>query len=68
MRRVSPGAGPELALLWRMEEAKLLWAQGQQATAARVARTLMQGTQRGISPEMRARLMCLTAKWLADTR
>lgn len=56
----------------QMEEAKLLWAEGQRAqsqraTAARVARSLAQGSHRGVSAETRARLLCLTAKWLGDT-
>ena len=57
---------------WQMEEAKLLWAQGQQApsqqaTAARVVRSLAQGSHDGVSAATRARLLCLAAKWLGDT-
>jgi hypothetical protein len=66
--RVMGGAGPELALQMQMEAAKLLWAQGQQATAARMARSLEQGSQSGIDPDTHVRLKCLTAKWLAETR
>lgn len=63
---------PEQTMKWQIEEAKLLWAQGQQApsqraTAARVARGLVQAPQRGVSVKTRARLLCLTAKWLGDT-
>ena len=68
LRRVMPAAGPELALQWQMEDAKLLWAQGQHATAARMARSLEQGSQSGIGPDTCVRLKCLTAKWLAETR
>jgi len=64
--------GPDQTVLWQIEEAKVLWAQGQRApsqraTAARMARGLVQGSQQGVSADTRARLLCLAAKWLGDT-
>ncbi len=64
--------GSDQTVLWQIEEAKVLWAQGQRApsqraTAARMARGLVQGSQQGVSADTRARLLCLAAKWLGDT-
>ena len=64
--------GPDQTVQWQIEEAKILWAQGQhapsqRATAARVARGLVQGCPQDVSADTRARLLCLAAKWLGDT-
>ncbi|KAL4452130.1 hypothetical protein ABPG75_007792 [Micractinium tetrahymenae] len=62
---------------WRVEEAKLLWAQGQQDTAVALARSLLgarpqqQGGGSGSAAAaamQHAYLRSLTAKWLACTR
>lgn len=66
---------------WRLEEAKLLWAQGQQDTAVQLARSLL-ATQQGAQAAagggangsgagdslQHAYLRSLTAKWMSCTR
>jgi hypothetical protein len=56
------------ALLLQLEEAKLLWAQGQRAMAVRMAKGLAAAPGRDVSAEMRARLLCLAGKWLTQSR
>lgn len=53
-----------------MEEAKLLWAQGQQAVAVSMSRSLLEGARQNKQHDMLAyaRLLSLTGKWLAETR
>ena len=54
----------------RMEEAKLLWAQGQQSMAMRVAWALL-GTSGSAAPMeklQRSRLQSLLGKWLSLNR
>lgn len=56
------------ALLQQVEEAKLLWAQGQRSMAVRIAKTLAATPGQHVSAEMRARLLCLAGKWLTQSR
>ena len=63
----SPGAA------WRMEEAKLLWAQGQSGMAVRLLQAMVDGLKLHPASSaqgqiMHARLLTLTGKWLARTR
>ena len=61
--------GPDAG--WRAEEAKLLWAQGQQDSAVHLVRELlhaMEGDDSDSDAAQQARLQCLTAKWLSHTR
>ena len=55
---------------WSVEEAKLLWAQGQQAVAVRVSKSLLDVAKRGRDGDVvaYARLLSLTGKWLAESR
>ena len=52
-----------------MEEAKLLWAQGQQPMALRLAQSLLNelGVQ-GVLPTLQSELAVVNAKWLAQSR
>ena len=52
-----------------MEEAKLLWAQGQQPMALRLAQSLLNklGVQ-GVLPTLQSELSVVNAKWLAQSR
>ena len=69
MRYTCTGAA-EASFAWQVEEAKLLWAQGQQAVAVSMSKSLLAAarhTKQG-NPLPYARLLSLTAKWLAQTR
>lgn len=61
--------GP-LWVMCRMEEAKLLWAQGQQSMAMRVAWALLGTSGSAVSMEklQRSRLQSLLGKWLSLNR
>jgi hypothetical protein len=53
-----------------MEEAKLLWAQGQQSMAVRVIRALL-GSEKSSAPMdhlLRSRLQSLLGRWLSLNR
>lgn len=66
---VAAMAAPDAS--WRVEEAKLLWAQGQQDTAVQLARSLLgagAGPAAAAPPLQHAYLRTLTAKWLSCTR
>lgn len=60
----------ESSFAWRVEEAKLLWAQGQERVAVSISQSLLPAArpnkQGSLLPY--ARLLSLTAKWLAQTR
>lgn len=59
------GSGVE----WRIEEAKLLWAQGQKGLAVRVAKLLLNQVEcSGQQGNLHAQMLCLAGKWLAETR
>ncbi|BBN18785.1 serine-protein kinase ATM [Marchantia polymorpha subsp. ruderalis] len=53
------------SLAGRVEEAKILWAEGQQEMAVNLAQHVLQQKtdERSLAP-----LLCLTGKWLAETR
>ena len=76
MRRAAAGASGRSAsaavqpMAWRVEEAKLLWAQGQQAMALRLARALLSATRQEHSPDdlEQPRLLTLVGEWLSTTR
>lgn len=58
---------------WRVEEAKLLWAQGQESAAVQLVNGLLQGlppASKGadVDNAQRAHLLGLAAKWLAHSR
>ena len=55
---------------WSVEEAKLLWAQGQQAVAVRMGKSLVDAAKGSRNSDVvaYARLLSLTGKWLAETR
>lgn len=55
---------------WRMEEAKLLWAQEQHSMAIRLGQALLQKMSRASAgnSEQLARLQSLLGKWLAWNR
>lgn len=55
---------------WRVEEAKLLWAQGQERVAVSISKSLLAVARlnKQANPLPYARLLSLTAKWLAQTR
>lgn len=55
---------------WSVEEAKLLWAQGQQAVAVRMNKSLLEVAKHNRDGNVLAyaRLLSLTGKWLAETR
>ncbi len=62
--------GSAASFAWSVEEAKLLWAQGQQAVAVRMSKSLLEGARlnRDNNVLAYARLLSLTGKWLAETR
>ena len=55
---------------WRVEEAKLLWAQGQERVAVSISKSLLAAAKHNKQGNLLqyARLLSLTAKWLAQTR
>ena len=59
-----------LLVMCQMEEAKLLWAQGQQSMAMRVAWALLgsPGSPRPMEQLQRSRLQSLLGKWLSLNR
>ncbi|KAL3152004.1 hypothetical protein ABBQ32_001124 [Trebouxia sp. C0010 RCD-2024] len=66
----APPDAAESSFAWRVEEAKLLWAQGQERVAVSISQSLLPAArpnkQGSLLPY--ARLLSLTAKWLAQTR
>jgi hypothetical protein len=60
----------EGSLAWSVEQAKLLWAQGQQAVAVRMSKSLLEVARHNKAGNVvaYARLLSLTGKWLAETR
>ncbi len=60
----------EGSLAWSVEQAKLLWAQGQQAVAVRMSKSLLEVARHNNDGNVvaYARLLSLTGKWLAETR
>jgi hypothetical protein len=60
----------EGSLAWSVEQAKLLWAQGQQAVAVRMSKSLLEVARHNKDGNVvaYARLLSLTGKWLAETR
>ena len=65
----STGAA-ETSFAWQVEEAKLLWAQGQQGVAVSMSKSLLAAARHNKQGNLLpyARLLSLTAKWLAQTR
>ena len=59
-----------LLVMCRMEEAKQLWAQGQQSMAVRVVRALLGSSGSAVPMEklQRSRLQSLLGKWLSLNR
>lgn len=60
----------EGSFAWSVEEAKLLWAQGQQAVAVRMSKSLLDVARHDSHGDVvaYARLLSLTGKWLAESR
>ena len=60
----------EGSFAWSVEEAKLLWAHGQQAVAVRMSRSLLDVARRDSHGDVvaYARLLSLTGRWLAESR
>ena len=60
----------DASFAWSVEEAKLLWAQGQQAVAVRMGKSLADAAKGSRDSDVvaYARLLSLTGKWLAETR
>lgn len=60
----------EGSFAWSVEQAKLLWAQGQQAVAVRMSKPLLEMARHNKDGNVvgYARLLSLTGKWLAETR
>ena len=54
---------------WRVEQAKLLWAEGRQQMALQLLTSLTQQAQAvSSSAEQQARVLTLCGKWMADAR
>lgn len=73
------GGDGDMALSWRVEEAELLWAQGQAAMATSLARALLQraldhapaaasGSDARVHAERLATLQSTLGRWLAENR
>jgi hypothetical protein len=60
----------QAAVLWRMEEAKLLWAQGQSSMAIHLVQALLSRLQAAAAADAGhlLRLQSLLGKWLALNR
>ncbi|KAK9825683.1 hypothetical protein WJX81_003257 [Elliptochloris bilobata] len=71
-RLQAPDLGPDATRPWQVEQAKLLWAQGQPGMALRLARALLADERRWATGPAgaaeRASLLSLTGKWIAQNR
>ena len=70
MLHVMPVDTGRARFAWKAEEAKLLWAQGQQAVAVSMTKSMLESAKANKEQDLAAyaRLLSMTGKWLAESR